>query len=308
MTASNSLRALIALLALLAGLGQAHAQTLSPLHLGVQRPVSNEYGLVLSGTALQPGCAVRVLWATNGIYPPAVDGTPNPSNAPVTKGQCGIGYLTSPYVSDSGLFGLLIHPRPAGGQLFVRAFNHADPAQATFYADSPVMTVSTAAMLPVELGATTNALDPADDDEDGLNNSWEKSYGSNSSAADTDGDGLTDLQEHEQGLSPVRADSDLDGVNDGHEVRAGTDALNPGSYLGMAMVQPQQDDLLLQWASVTGKLYQVEDATGDLLQPLAFSNITEVIPAADGPLTSAVITNGLQAPGLHFFRIRLVEE
>ncbi len=167
-------RSLFLLLALAGPLGLIQAQVLSPLHVGAVESISNEFGVVLAGAASQPGCAVRLLWATNGICPPNLDGSPNASNAPVVGGQCGIGFLTSPYVSTSGLFGLLIHPRPASGRAFVRVFNHADPAQASFYADSPVMDINgTTPMLAAKLGATTNALDPSDDDSDGLHTSWD---------------------------------------------------------------------------------------------------------------------------------------
>jgi hypothetical protein len=308
MTASNPWRAFVLALALLGGAYPAAAQfTLSPLHLGAQGPVSNEFGVLLSGNANQPGCAVRVLWATNGIYPPDLDGSPNPSNAPVVGGQCGLGFLTSPYVATSGLFGLLLHPRPTNGLLFVRVFNHADPTQASFYADSPAMNVSGASVLAVKLGATTNALDSGDDDSDGLNNSWEKSYGSNPAVPDSDDDGLNDGDEHLLGLSPIRADTDDDGVTDSHEWRAGTDGRNPGSYLGVSELLPTQADLLIQWASVTGKLYQVEAADG-LAQPAAFSNVTEIIPADAAGITSTTLTNALEHEALRLYRIRLVEE
>ena len=304
MIASNPWRIAWLMLALAAGPCGAPAQILSPLHIGVTGAVSNEFGQLLSGRAGLPGCRVQVLWATNGIYPPAADGSPNPSNAPVAGGSCGIGHLTSPFVATSGLFGLLIHPRPASGQVFVRIFNHADPTQATFYADSTVMSVGSAPLLAATMGATTNALDPTDTDGDGLNNSWEASYGSDPGLADSDQDGLNDGDEHLLGLSPTLADTDDDGVSDSHEWRAGTDGRNPASFLGLSELIPTEADLVLQWASVPGKSYQVEGAE----QPdTAFSNLTGVINAEAGATTSATLTNALPEGGIRLYRIRLVE-
>lgn len=308
MITSNHLRMLALLLALLSPLGLAQAQVLSPLHVGAAGSISNEFGVVLAGHASQPGCAVRVLWATNGIYPPNLDGSANPSNAPVTRGQCGVGYLTSPYMTNSGLFGLLIHPRPASGRAFVRVFNHADPAQATFYADSPVMDINaTTPILAAKMGSTTNAIDPADDDSDGLNNSWEKSYGSDPDEADSDHDGLNDGDEHLLGLSPTLADTDHDGVSDSHEWRAGTDGRDPASFLGLSELTPADaDHLVVQWASVPGKMYQVEAST-DLASPEAFTPITGLIPADSGAMTATTLTNALPNGGIWLYRIRLAE-
>lgn len=308
MITSKQFRTWLLLVVLLAaGLRQAAAQVLSPLHIAASSTISNEFGVVLAGHALSPGCAVRVLWATNGVYPPNVDGSPNVSNAPVAGGSCGVGYLTSPYITNSGLFGLLLHPRPATGRIFIRVFNHADITQASFYADSEVMDVSaTTPMLAAKIGATTNALDSADDDSDGLNNSWEKSYGSDPNNPDTDHDGLSDGEEHLLGLSPTRADTDGDGFSDSDEVRAGTDGRNPDSFLGLKALTPDTANLTIQWASVPGKMYQVE-ATKDLASPQVFTPITGVITADIGQVTAISVTNEPENGGIWLYRIRLAE-
>jgi PKD repeat protein len=67
----------------------------------------------------------------------------------------------------------------------------------------------------------TDAIDP-DDDNDGMPDVWETTYGLNPLNAedanlDSDGDGLTNLQEYLVGTNPANADSDGDGVTDGQD-------------------------------------------------------------------------------------------
>ncbi|MCB1774376.1 MAG: hypothetical protein KDI88_12220 [Gammaproteobacteria bacterium] len=69
-----------------------------------------------------------------------------------------------------------------------------------------------------------DACDP-DDDNDGLPDAWELSFGRDPRSAanasrDDDGDGLTDREEYRFGTDPTRRDSDGDGVDDGTERRA----------------------------------------------------------------------------------------
>lgn len=72
-----------------------------------------------------------------------------------------------------------------------------------------------------------DVTDP-DDDNDGLPDSFEVTYGFDpldaaDASLDGDGDGLSNLQEFQFGANPNNPDTDNDGVNDGDEVDAGTD-------------------------------------------------------------------------------------
>lgn len=287
------------------------AQMTTPLHVGAAAAIHNEFGDVLPGEAAAPQCVVQLLWASNAvIYPPAVDGQPHALNPPVSNGLTAIGALTAPGHPNPGTFGLSVaEPRPLdGATMFIRVFNSGSLTSASFYADSQLFTVSGNAVFDALVGPTTNALDTGDDDGDGLHNSWEKSYGSRPDDPDSDDDGLDDAQEVAIGSSPTAADSDGDGVNDQHEWRAGTDLRNDHSYLGLAGLTPAQPHLLIRWASVTGKLYQVEGSAGDLVGQPAFSNLTGVIPAGPEASTETTLTNALDAEGPRVYRVRLVEE
>ncbi|MDC0048517.1 thrombospondin type 3 repeat-containing protein [Verrucomicrobia bacterium] len=58
----------------------------------------------------------------------------------------------------------------------------------------------------------------ADDDNDGLPDSWEEKYGVDDPEADDDNDGLTNADEFEERTQPNKADTDGDGLNDGAEI------------------------------------------------------------------------------------------
>lgn len=302
-------RVLLAAIAL-AGARAAQAQFVTPLHVGAAGAISNEFGQVLPGNAASPGSAVLLLWASNSvIHPPDTSGAPHPNNPPVEHGLTRIGHLTSPALDNPGLFGLSIaEPRPGdGAKVFVRVFNRNSVMASSFYADSQLLTVSGNKELIAQVGATTNALDTADHDGDGLHNSWEKSYGTDPDKTDTDGDGIDDPTEIAMGSAPTLADSDGDGMIDGHEWRAGTRLDDPASYLGLAGITPAVPHLVVRWASVTGRSYQVESAPGNWGGAPGFAGASDVIPASTGALTETTITNALDAEP-HVYRIRLVEE
>ncbi len=107
-------------------------------------------------------------------------------------------------------------------------------------------------------------------------------------------------------MSPTLADTDSDGVSDSHEWRAGTDGRDPASFLGLSELTPADTDLVVQWASVPGKMYQVEAST-DLASPEAFTSITGLIPADPGGVTATTLTNALPNGGIWLYRIRLAE-
>lgn len=312
MTSSNHsglIRLSCAALILLLSAAGVQAQGLTtPLHVGNLNPIENEFGNTLPGAMNQPGALVMLLWASNSvIYPPNIDGTPHALNPAVSNGATAIGNSISPSLENSGLFSLsLSEPRPASGKVFVRVFNQPTIEASSFYADSEVFTISGNKEFLATVGATTNALDTADDDEDGLHNSWEKSYGSDPHNPDSDGDGIYDGEEIGLGGNPALADTDGDGMPDGHEQRAGTGIGDKESYLGLAAMAPSAQHLIVRWASVPGRSYQVEGAPG-LMNP-AFSNLSAVIAADPGSETSATLTNALFDTPHWILRVRLVED
>ena len=102
--------------------------------IGTPTPVTDEFGINLQGSAMGPASEcdlVQVLWATNGIEPPDVYGTPSPNNPPVEGGVSHVGSLTAPDLVDAGLFSVsLFNPRPPNNsRIFVRVFNAPEAAR-----------------------------------------------------------------------------------------------------------------------------------------------------------------------------------
>lgn len=104
-----------------------------------------------------------------------------------------------------------------------------------------------------EVEAGTNPLDPIsrppgapkvriDDDNDGMDDGWEKQHGVSDPAEDHDLDGLTNLDEFQKGTKPTVWDSDGDGFSDGNEVNAGTDPVDPKSRPPLPPVVVKDDD------------------------------------------------------------------
>jgi len=266
----------------------------TPLHIGATESIRDEYGVKLAGSWNTTGALVQLLWASNGLVaPPAVDGTPDAMNPLVEDGTTGIGIRTDPALVDEGIFGMsLARKRPQEDEgigytnkIFVRVFNAKELVDASFYGDSQIFTIRGNEIFTVEIGATTNALDPNDDDNDGLNNSWEKSLGTRAD----------------------NPDSDRDGVSDGDEVGAGTGAMDPDSYFAITkMFEIVGDDIILDWFSVTGRQYVIQFASEDLGGNPDYVDVSPVINAAlSTNVTTTVITNGVDL-GRGHYRIRVL--
>jgi hypothetical protein len=215
--------------------------------VGVNQAIVNEFGRPLKGTdsaaslfglAEVEGDLIQVLQATDGkIYPPSANGQPDPRNVVIKTTRIGRGVV--PATVENGMFGATLSPRPGGNsKIFVRVFNAPSQEAASFYGDSQLFTVKSFAneVFMANIASTSQPLDSADDDQDGLNNSWEKSYGSNPRSADSDGDGQTD----------------------GEEIVAGTDLLDAESAFVVAKVQLQGGSVQLSWNAVAGQTYVVE--------------------------------------------------
>ena len=267
----------------------AQGQLAAPVAIGTPNPITDEFGANLKGSATAPASEcdlVQVLWANNGIEPPDIYGTPSTNNPLVVGGQSYVGKLTAPGVVDAGIFSVALYdPRPANNsKIFVRVFNAPKRRDATFYADSQVLTVRDNSVLLLSMSATTNAIDPRDDDGDGLNNSWEKSLGSSLSNPDTDGDGMTDGEEH----------------------RAGTGVLDEHSVFVAVQITPEAEGhAKVAWDSVAGKRYQLESTDAPWADPVSYSNASDVI-TADSGVTGTTITNGMSGE-MRKYRVRLVE-
>lgn len=257
----------------------ARAQNV-PLQAATLQSVRNEYGQVLANPQ---GELVQFLLVNGHVYPPGVDGQPHANNPVVFTTRIGNGVGSDP--SLAGRFSAALTPRPSG-TIIARVFNASTLAGASFYEDSqPFTPPSSRTIFYPVLNATTNPLDAGDSDQDGVNNSWEKSLGSNPDSGDTDGDG----------------------VSDGNELRAGTGLLNGDSYLAMGRVLPSfGGNLMAEWDAVSGKVYQLQFAVGDLASPdMVFSNVNSTV-AATGTVATTVVTNGA-AETMGIFRVRLVE-
>ncbi|NCC52896.1 MAG: hypothetical protein EOM20_17020 [Spartobacteria bacterium] len=252
----------------------AQAQITTPLHIGATFPMVDEFSSKLRGHYYSPGDVVQILWASNGIvHPPSQDGAPHPDNALLEGGLTGVGALVIPSLIDSGLFGASIaSPRPGdGSKIFVRVFNDSDLKNASFYGDSFIFTVNGNQVFDVGVVATTNPLDAADNDYDGLNNSWEKSYASHPDNPDTDGDGVSDY----------------------NEALAGTDLLDADSFFALNSMAPAGGaDLLVGWQSVEGHAYQVQFTADSPDNEASYQNVSAVVTAVDNN-TTTVIPEGL---------------
>lgn len=252
--------------------------------VGTSQTVLDEFGAPLQGTdpssyrfgiPAVEGDLIQILQTTDGtIHPPSSNGTPHPNNPLIDTTRIGLGI--SPTVAVSGRFGANVAPRPGGNsRIFARAFNAPSVGEASFYADSQTFTVKSwkNEVFFALFGQTIQPLDPNDSDGDGLNNSWEKSLGTDPNAIDTDRDGMTD----------------------GEERMTGTDPLDASSAFTIVEVHPAGgDDALLQWQSVAGLNYRVE-YTPDLLdENPVFQVIATVTATAD--VTELPVPHGLSDP------------
>jgi hypothetical protein len=114
---------------------------------------------------------------------------------------------------------------------------------------------------------------------------------------DTDMDGLSDNDENIYGTDRFNPDTDGDGQSDGAEVRAaGTDPLDPTSFLGVTKILHDGDSVDLTWTSIPGKVYAVEGTT-DLED---WTEISSNITAADNPATTTSAT--VDVPGAAPFK------
>lgn len=287
----------------------AQGGIVSPLYVGNLSPVQDQYGRTLAGSLLASGVATRSLveirTADDGIIrPPSTNGEAHAKNPLLTPESVG-GMGMNSMAADSGLFSMVFAERPAEGtKVFARVFNAPTAAEATFYADSAVVSVPKSAVSLVVAFQNALPLDPGDDDADGLNNSWEQALGiDDRPTSDYDGDGMSDL----------------------HEMLAGTAADDPGSNLAFKLIRREpgavpaeagamwSNPVRVRWQSVPGKTYRLEHvpmlgandpATGE---PYAFEFVEEVV-AEDGEFEIDMLVDVPSNALTGTFRVKLVVE
>jgi hypothetical protein len=258
-----------------------------PLHVGTSHPIRDEFGAPLQGYVGAASCdRVEILMAPDGVaHAPLLDGSPTQGNVVWEGGVTFMGSQVAPLPTNSGLFAAsLAKPRPATGvRLFVRVFNAPTREAASFYGDSAVFTVSEnpSQTYDVNIG-TLQPLDPNDNDGDGLNNSMEKSLGSNPENVDTDGDGRSDYEEYvaESPLtdsSYLIADFHMDG--NGHPVVA--------------------------WEASPDNSYRIEYTTDLDGGSSTFEELSGAVTAGD--LTAETIVTNELPDACGFFRVRRIE-
>lgn len=230
-----------------------------PLYAGNVVPLRDEFGRPMRGSpfaaaaANRPRVEVRYAYtnryAPGEIFVPGIHGESSPYN-PLVLADVPIGMGMNAAEANSGLFCAVFSKRPAAGtKLFARAFNAPTPSEATFYADSEIVEVGADATALVFAFRPLEALDPADDDGDGLANSWEELLGIDDRlTADYDGDGMSDLHETWAGTAPDDPDSKLSFR------RVDREAVPTGRSPDGEPVRR----VLVKWQSVPGKTYRLE--------------------------------------------------
>ena len=131
---------------------------------------------------------------------------------------------------------------------------------------------------------TTSIFVPADSDGDGLNDDWElANFGSMNSP-------------HGGPLD----DPDGDGATNAREFVAGTNPNDAASVFRITTITPAPGGLILEFNSVTGRIYRVE--WNDALTTNGWMTLTNHVPGAAG--TTQILAPGLAQP-FRFFRVEV---
>ncbi len=118
---------------------------------------------------------------------------------------------------------------------------------------------------------------------------------------DRDGDGVSDVWTAQNpAVGPASADDDADGVSNREEAAAGTDAGNPRSGPGAAVVPGSGGRVDLHWPSVAGKAYRIRTAA---TVAGAWSTLPEVHPGTGDGMSVTVRDAGAAAEAARFWRL-----
>lgn len=201
------------------------------------------YGSYLGGSS--NSCLVHVLWATNGIFSPNWDGTPDIRN-PIIKSSY-IGEFCAYENTNPAMFATQIiegDEIPATAPFFIRVYNESSIDKATHYADSQILKKYNNVVLIAEIDRTIQIL-----------------HSPEPSTIDTDNDGMTDYEES----------------------IAGTDPFDPESLLSLQL-NLIGDNKSISWPAIIDKWYEVDRNLETLIDPIweiiltvkADSNIMQV--------------------------------
>lgn len=195
---------------------------LGPQYIGTSKSISSVLQTNISDSSI-----VHVYQAFDTIHPPDYYGEPHLYN--VLLKEIKIGEGVDPKAINSGQFSCILD-RTQGVSFFVRVFNNG------FYKDSPLYQI-TYRNKPIFINIENIdiPLDDRDFDNDGLNNSWEKLYGTNENDSDTDNDGYSDSE----------------------EICLNTDPNDSNDFLTVYGIEPVDDELLFSW-DARGVEYVIE--------------------------------------------------
>ena len=284
--------------------GLARAAVVPPLYVGNVEPVVDEYGRRMAGSALPSGeesrSLVEIRTTTDGIVrPPTTNGVPHPYNPLLTPSSTG-GMGMNASGTNSGIFCMVFHDRPGQGtKLFARAYNAPTREEASFYADTALAEAPGTDSSLVVTFRTATPLDDGDDDGDGLNNSWEKSLGTDDRPAfDYDADGMGDLYEMWAGTDPTDPDSNL-AIRDIHSEGTGPAPQGEGGE-GVQSVR-------LRWQSAPGRRYQIQYVPSLLGDPV-FVPVGDIVTAGDGDSELEVVVDIPEEATTGTFRVQLVRD
>ena len=208
--------------------------------------------------------------------------------------------------SDAGLFCMVFAERlPTNEMVFARAYNAPTAAEATFYADSLPVRVSSRAneSTVVLVFEAAQPMDAGDADGDGLANSWEELLGTDDRATpDYDGDGMSDLHEMLAGTSPTDSGSLL-------VLRAiRPDAASAPAVAGGTGAKPVR----VCWQSVPGKKYQLQYVSSLLgaqeFIPVLAEDGQDHVTAGEGEFEIEMRVDVTEGMADGYFRVKLVQE
>ena len=306
----------VLVLAAISACGQGAEGVSIPLYVGNLVPLQDEFGRPMRGSPADAAAAVRprievrqaFLHPYFQVYTnlaPGLHGESSPYN-PLIATNVTAGMGQNAQAANSGLFCAVFPERPdSGTRVFARAFNAPNPTEATFYADSDVVEVVSNETSVVFTFGPLKPLDAADDDGDGLANSWEQLLGIDDRAtSDYDGDGMSDLHEMLAGTAPDDATSKL-------AFRLVRSEESPQAR-GAGEEAPRA--VRVRWQSVPGKTYRLEyvpllaaidPATGE---SFAFELVEggEVVAGPDEYEIDVLVENVPADVPTAMFRVKLV--